>query len=110
MPTQTLSAATHFTVKSQSTGRSYWISLYRPMASPLAGTPENCPIVFMLDGDMTFGTAVESLGLRAAFGQLQPAVIVGITYEMDLMSIVRQRTKDLTPATPEGTYADMAGM
>jgi predicted alpha/beta superfamily hydrolase len=110
MSTQTLIAATHFTIASQATGRTYWISVHRPVASPAAGPTEDCPILFMLDGDLTFGTAVESLALRAAFGQLQPAIIVGVTYEMDLLSIVRQRTKDLTPPAPEGMYADMAAM
>src|ERR1700759_1436563 len=110
MPTQTLSAATHFTITSQFNGRSYWISMHRPVVLPLLGPAENVPILVMLDGDMTFGTAVESVALRAAFGMVQPAIVVGVTYEMDLMSIVRQRTKDLTPPAPEGKYADMAAM
>ena len=110
MPSPTLASATRFDMSSRSTGRSYAISLYRPLASPLTGPPENCPILFLLDGDLTFGTAVESAALRTAFGQLQPAIIVGVAYASDLLTMVRLRTKDLTPPAPEGKYPEMAAM
>jgi len=48
---------------------------------PFAGALKNCPILFLLDGDLTFGTAVESAALRMAFGQLEPAVIEGVAYD-----------------------------
>jgi uncharacterized protein len=110
MPSPTLASATRFDITSKSTGRSYVISLHRPVASPLTGALENCPILFVLDGALTFGTAVESASLRTAAGQLEPAVIVGVAYDADLLTIVRMRTKDLTPPAPEDKYPEMAGM
>lgn len=110
MPSPTLACATRFDISSKSTGRSYWISLHRPVTLPLAGPLENCPILFLLDGDLTFGTAVESNALRTVMGQLEPAVIVGVAYDSDLVTMIRLRTKDLTPLTPEGKYPEMAGM
>jgi hypothetical protein len=67
-------------------------------------------MLFVLDGALTFGTAVESASLRTAAGQLEPAVIVGVAYDADLLTMVRLRTKDLTPPAPEGKYPEMAGM
>src|SRR5580658_11314061 len=110
MPSPTLAGAKRFDITSPSTGRSYSISMHRPVASPLLGPPENCLILFVLDGDLTFGTAVESAAFRAMFGQLEPAIIVGVAYDSDLMTMVRLRTKDLTPPAPEGKYPEMAGM
>ena len=109
MPSPTLASATRFDITSKSTGRSYWISLYRP-AAPLAGSVENCPIVFLLDGDLTFGTAVEVVAFRTLFGQLEPAIIVGVAYDSDLLNMARLRTKDLTPPAPADKYPEMAGM
>lgn len=110
MPSPTLASATRFDISSKSTGRTYAISLHRPVALPFAGTLENCPILFLLDGDLTFGTAVESVSLRTVMGQLEPAIIAGVAYDSDLISMVRLRTKDLTPPAPETKYADMAGL
>jgi uncharacterized protein len=110
MPSPTLASATSFDITSKSSGRSYVISLHRPVESPLTGPLKNCPIFFVLDGALTFGTAVESASLRTAAGQLEPAVIVGIAYDASLLTMVRLRTKDLTPPAPEGKYPEMAGM
>jgi uncharacterized protein len=110
MPSPTLASAIRFDITSKSTGRSYVISLHRPVASPLTGPLENCPILFVLDGALTFGTAVESASLRTAAGQLEPAVIVGVGYDVDLLTMVRMRTKDLTPPAPEDKYPEMVGM
>jgi predicted alpha/beta superfamily hydrolase len=110
MPSPTLASATRFDITSKSTGRSYSISLHRPSALPLKGPFQNCPILFVLDGDLAFGTAVESAALRTVVGQLEPAIIVGVAYDSDLLTMVRLRTKDLTPPAPEGKYPEMAGM
>src|ERR1700691_2990040 len=110
MPSPTLASAPRVDITSKSTGRSYSISLHRPSALPLKGPFQNCPILFVLDGDLAFGTAVESAALRTVVGQLEPAIIVGVAYDSDLLTMVRLRTKDLTPPAPEGKYPEMAGM
>jgi uncharacterized protein len=109
MPTPTLASATRIDITSKSTGRTYWISLCRPTAT-LVSPAANCPILFLLDGDLTFGTAVECVAFRTLFGQLEPAIIVGVAYDSELLSMARLRTKDLTPPAPEGKYASMAPM
>jgi ferri-bacillibactin esterase len=107
VPTHTLAHAVRFNIQSKATGRSYAICLARPTALP-GSILSNCPILVVLDSDLTFGTAVESSSLRALMGQIQPAVIVGIGYDADLLSMTRLRTKDLTTPADEGKYPEMA--
>jgi predicted alpha/beta superfamily hydrolase len=107
MPTHTLARAERFAFHSNSTGRDYEISMARAITPPDV-KPSNCPILLMLDGALTFGTAVESASLRTTLGQLQPAVIVGVGYDADLLTMVRLRTKDLTSPTADGKHRDLA--
>ena len=102
MSTPTLARAQRFQLPSAHTGREYAISLYRPGPSPFTGAPADCPIVVVLDGAMTFGTAVESTELRAALGQLRPAVIVGVAHDTDLVTAMRLRSRDFTTPAPSG--------
>ena len=108
MPTPTLARAERFQLTSANTGSAYAISLYRPRPSPFTGTPIDCPIVVVLDGTMTFGTAVESTELRSAFGQLRPAVIVGVSHDTDAVTAARMRSRDFTTPTPSDKYPEMA--
>ena len=108
MPTPTLARAERFERSSAHTGRTYAISLYRPAPSPFTGVPADCPIVVVLDGAMTFGTAVESTELRAAFGQLRPAVIVGVSHDTDAVTAARLRSRDFTTPAPSDKYPEMA--
>lgn len=97
MPTPSLARTERFELQSTHTKRSYAISLFRPLASPLTRiSPADCPIVLLLDGSMTFGTAVECTELRTAVGMLAPAVIVGVAYDSDIITATRLRTRDLT--------------
>lgn len=101
MPTATLERAERFTVTAATTGRSYVISLARPL--PLLGTgkpPESCPILFVLDSSLTFGTAVERSSMYSAMGLLESAVIVGVGYPGDVFEGLKARTVDFTPETP----------
>ena len=108
MPTPTLARAERFELSSAHTGRTYAISLYRPAPSPFTGVPADCPIVVVLDGAMTFGTAVESTELRAAFGQLRPAVIVGVSHNTDAVTAARLRSRDFMTPAPSDKYPEMA--
>ena len=108
MPTPTLARAERFQLTSANTGSAYAISLYRPRPSPFTGTPIDCPIVVVLDGTMTFGTAVESTELRSAFGQLRAAVIVGVSQDTDAVTAARLRSRDFTTPAPSDKYPEMA--
>ena len=108
MPTPTLARAERFQLPSAHTGCAYAISLYRPAPSPFTEAPANCPIVVVLDGAMTFGTAVESTELRSAFGQLRAAVIVGVAHDTDAVTAARLRSRDFTTPAPSDKYPEMA--
>jgi predicted alpha/beta superfamily hydrolase len=109
MPTSILAACESFQFASRGTGRSYLVSLARPAPRPGGERPSDCPILFVLDSGITFGTAVESTAMRTAAGLLEPAVIVGVGYDADLATVMRLRTADLTPPAPENKYPEMAG-
>lgn len=108
MPTPTLARAERFQLPSVNTGRAYAISLYRPGPSPFTAAPADCPIVVVLDGAMTFGTAVESTELRSAVGQLRPAVIVGVAHDTDVVTATRLRSRDFTTPTPSDKYPELS--
>jgi len=108
MPTSTLAAAQRFPMRPRSTGRSYDISLARPL--PLAGSgrqPQDCPVLIVLDAALCFGTAVERSAMYAALGVLQSAVIVGVGYPVDVVAALHARTPDMTPPTPRDAHPDM---
>ena len=108
MPTSILAACQSFQLASRGTGRSYLVSLARPAARPGGERPRDCPILFVLDSGITFGTAVESMAMRTPTGLTEPAVIVGVGYDADLASVMRLRTADLTPPAPADKYPEMA--
>jgi predicted alpha/beta superfamily hydrolase len=110
MPTSILAACQSFELASRGTDRSYRISLARPAAGPGGARPGDCPILFVLDSGITFGTAVESTAMRAPAGLIEPAVIVGVGYDADLTTVMRLRTADLTPPAPADKYPEMAGV
>lgn len=108
MPTSILAACQSFTLTSKRTGRDYLVSLSRPLAGPGGARPGDCPILFVLDSGITFGTAVESTAMRAPTGLVEPSVILGVGYDADLASVMRLRTADLTPPAPADKYPEMA--
>lgn len=109
MSTPILARTERFALQSTHTQRWYAISLFRPTPSPLTQIqPADCPIVVVLDGSMTFGTAVECAELRTAVGFLTPAVIVGVTYDSDIITATRLRTRDFTLPAPADGYPELA--
>ncbi len=109
MSTVTLERAERFSITARKTGRPYEISIAAPLPLQATGRPpEDCPILFVLDSSLTFGTAVERLSMYAAMGLLQPAVVVGIGYPGDIYASLSARTVDFTTATPAGTHAELA--
>jgi ferri-bacillibactin esterase len=109
MSTPSLDRTERFELRSAHTKRSYAISLFRPQPSPLTQiSPADCPIVLLLDGAMTFGTAVECTELRMAVGMLTPAVIVGVAYDCDIVTATRLRTRDFTLPAAADMYPELA--
>lgn len=111
MPTVTLERVERFEMTAASSGRTYDISLARPL--PLAATQERstgCPIMIVLDPVMTFGTAVERATLSSVMGLLESAVIVGVGYPGDILTSVTARTVDMTPETPADSHVEMQGL
>ncbi|WP_162935722.1 alpha/beta hydrolase [Tsuneonella amylolytica] len=111
MPTATLERAERFSIEAAQTGRSFDISLARPL--PLLATgrsPENCPILFVLDSSLTFGTAVERVSMYSAMGALHSAVIVGVGYAGGVFDSLQARTVDFTPETPRDARNPMTSL
>jgi predicted alpha/beta superfamily hydrolase len=111
MPTATLAATERFSVTARSNGRRFEISVARPL--PLRATrkpPEHCPILFVLDAELAFGTAVERTSMYAGMGKLESAVIVGIGYPGDVFDNLKARCFDFTPQTPPDAHRDLAGI
>jgi predicted alpha/beta superfamily hydrolase len=79
-------------------GESYRIFVYEPpAASPALGFP----VLYLLDGNATFATAVDTLALqmrRTEATGVPPSVIVGIGYPTDAPLDVERRLFDYTPA------------
>lgn len=108
MPTSTLQQAQRFTLSSANTQRTYELSVMPPLPSPATGArPNDCPIFIVLDAPLAFGTCVERSSMYAALGALEPSVIVGIGYPVDVITSLRYRTFDFTPETPAEAHADL---
>ncbi|SMH29987.1 alpha/beta hydrolase [Azospirillum agricola] len=71
--------------------------------------PEGFPVLYLLDGNSVFGTAVEAMrvtGARGAAMAPPPAVVVAIGYPTDKPFDLARRARDYTPpaaGAPEGT-------
>ncbi len=103
MPTSILAGVEQFALDSRSTGRRYNIALKRPEQPLAAATPPtDCPILVVLDSFLTFGTAVDCVGLRSIAGDLEPAVVVGVGYPASPAEEMMLRTRDFTPSASPG--------
>lgn len=86
-----------FDLVSQVNGRAYRVQVALPLVPPPEG---GYAVVYVLDGDLNFGAVAAAARLRAQFGELEPAVVVGVGYpeaEHGLDACLRRRTRDLTP-------------
>jgi hypothetical protein len=89
--------AVQFDLLSKATNRSYRIFVSKPL---LPAPADGYPVVILTDGNFSFGTAAMQGTLRQ-FGELQPALIVGVGYPVDdPMEALTLRNRDLVPATP----------
>ena len=94
----TVPGAVQFDLPSQATGRSYRIYALKPVSPPPAA---GYPVVFLTDGDLTFGPAVTRAALEGLAMDLRPSLIVAIGYaSQERAAWMKLRTADLTPTAP----------
>jgi len=86
-------------------GRSYRIFVYVP---PFVAPAQGFPILYMLDGNAAFATAVQAVALqmrRAEVTGVPASIIVGIGYPTEATFDLARRRFDYTPA-PAGAAPD----
>lgn len=86
--------------RSEITGRDYRLFVHLPDGAP---PPGGFPVIYVLDANSAFYAALSSARAGALFGELRPAIVVGVGYPMaDPWQILATRNKDLTtPVTAE---------
>jgi predicted alpha/beta superfamily hydrolase len=90
-------------IRDAQSGAVYRLFLWRPATPP---PPAGYPVVYLLDGNSSFGTAtdiIDARSRRAAVTGMTPAVIVGIGYPTDAPFDQERRTLDLTPPADPDT-------
>lgn len=100
------------TLHSEHVGADFELWIARPQAG-FAPIPEGpVDVLYVLDANLFFGTAVEMTRLmHKLFGELPPLLVVGIAYPTDngfLQSILR--TRDFTPSADPGMAAMSANI
>jgi predicted alpha/beta superfamily hydrolase len=95
----TLFGASQFDLASKISGRTYRISVYKPLTP---APPSGYPVVFVTDGNGMFPLAAAQMALMGLAGK--GAVVVGIGYPSDdFMKPMMLRYRDLTPVTEDKT-------
>jgi predicted alpha/beta superfamily hydrolase len=99
-----------FDFKSTINGRMYRVQVATPFVPP----PEKgYAALYVLDGDGYFGTYSFAARMRALYGELQPAVVVGIGYpeaEENIKAALERRQYDFTPTRADQEEAKKAGL
>jgi hypothetical protein len=92
----TVPRARQYDITSRINGQTYRIFI----STPVNAKPNMAyPVVYVLDGNLFFGTAAEAEEGLSILGPAVPAIVVGIGYPTDDVSeILRLRTLDLTPS------------
>jgi len=78
-------------------GRRYYRVMMALPAEP--PPPGGWPVIYVLDGNAFFATMVEAVRLEAFMAGYQPAVVVGVGYDIDGPIDVTSRNYDYTPPT-----------
>jgi predicted alpha/beta superfamily hydrolase len=97
--------AVQFELRSQITGRTYRIFVFKPAGPP---PPPGYPLVVATDGNMTFPIMATLDATFALTGKA--ALVVGVGYACeDPLSLFSLRTRDLTPPTPLSSIQQRPG-
>lgn len=101
----TVDASRSYDFHSAITGRDYRLFVYTP---PGPRPPKGFPVVYVLDGNVQFQIAVTAARAGGMFGELRPAIVVGVGYPLaDPMAILMTRNRDLTTPVPAAVLAKM---
>jgi predicted alpha/beta superfamily hydrolase len=94
--------ARQFDFKSTINGRVYRVKIAVPASTPPSG---GFPTIYVLDGDAFFSSFAEAVRRRSEVRELEPAVVVGITYPLETEAMTH-RMYDLSPSSlPEDEKA-----
>jgi hypothetical protein len=99
-----------FDFKSAINGRMYRVQVAIPFVPP---PQKGYAALYVLDGDGYFGTYSFAARMRAMYGELQPAVVVGIGYpeaEGNMKVALERRQYDLTPTGIDAKEAAQTGL
>jgi predicted alpha/beta superfamily hydrolase len=93
---------------SKHVGRKIEVWVAEPVAGPVPLPEGPRAVLYVLDGDLFFGTAVETSRLMSQlYGELPPLLVVGIAYGEEPSLQGQLRTRDFTPSADPG-YDRMA--
>ena len=99
-----LPRSTQWEMVSDDGRRRYRVMLAIPAGAP---PPEGWPAIYVLDGNAFFATMAEAVRLESFMAGYQPAVVVGVGYDVDGPIDVVSRNYDYTPPTrPAPEYDD----
>ncbi|ANY74609.1 esterase [Paenibacillus ihbetae] len=93
-PAYRISGTVTWSMRSESNGRAYRISVAEPMGPPPEG---GYPVLYSLDANASFGTLAEAVRLQSRTPRgITPSIIVGIGYESDSPIVTDERFYDYT--------------
>ena len=94
-----------YPIRSRTGGADYQVWVAPPVPGHRPLPPGPYPAVFVLDGNLFFGTAVETTRLMSQlFGELPPVTVVGIAYDTtDSITQAELRARDFTPSANAGS-------
>lgn len=97
----TIARAKQYDITSRINGQRYRIMV----ATPYMGDPAVAyPVLYVLDGNVYFGTAAETLTRQSFSRTVSPAIVVGVGYPTDdQQEMSRRRNVDLTPFVAKGS-------
>lgn len=91
--------------RSEITGRDYRLFVHIPDGP---APPNGFPVIYVLDANSAFYTALSAARAGGLFGELRPAIVVGIGYPLaDPWQILATRNKDLTTPIRAEVLAQM---
>ncbi len=101
----TIPLAVQFDLPSKITGRIYRIYVSRPVTPP---PKDGYPVLYVLDGDITFATASGQVILASLTGK-GASLVVGVAYP-NFIATTTLRGRDLTPSQPNAAARATGGM
>lgn len=91
-------------LKAPDNGTEYRIDVRLPPGYEQSKGP--LPVVYVLDGNLMLGTAIEYVGVSEFTHELPNTIVVGIGYkDPSIASVIGQRVRDMTLENNEAVYA-----